>query len=139
MAFHSMHHRHSYLTQVFSWAGIVILLLGSTGCATVTPISQLQRRSPDTVIASDSPNPLGLPFWPRFHATVQLKGKVGRSVPLVEGSVYQLSDGTGEIWVVTRKKAPPVGSTVQINGKLRYQPFASGMPQQGAMFIEQGY
>lgn len=118
---------------------MVMLLIGSTGCATLTPISQLQRRSPDTVIAADSPNPLGLPFWPRFHATVQLKGKVGRSVPLVEGAVYQLSDGTGEIWVVTRKKAPPVGSTVQISGKLRYQPFASGMPKQGAMFIDQGY
>lgn len=139
MTSHSMSRRHSYLIQVSSWAGIVILLLGATGCATVTPVSQLQRRSPDTVIAADSPNPLNFPLWPRFNAMVQVKGKVGRSVPLVEGTVYQLNDGTGQIWVVTRQKAPPVGSTVQIKGKLRYQPFASGMPQQGAMFIEQGY
>jgi hypothetical protein len=33
--------------------------------------------------------------------TVRLRGTVGDRAPLLNGQVYQLQDGTGEIWVLT--------------------------------------
>jgi hypothetical protein len=130
-----LHYQQSSLFRTSGWLGILLLMGSLTACGTATPVAQLQRRSPESVIAANVSNPLNL--WSRLHSTVTVKGQVGRSVPLVQGSIYQLKDGTGQIWIVTRKQAPPVDSTVQIRGKLRYQPISPGSQQRGSLFIEQ--
>jgi uncharacterized protein YdeI (BOF family) len=69
---------------------------------------------------------------------VHLKGKVGKKVPLLGGAAYELKDSTGTIWVLlTGGSAPPPGTEIVIQGKLRYQTISINQQDQGTAYIEQ--
>jgi len=53
--------------------------------------------------------------------TVKIKGTVidTFSVPLVSQGAYQVSDGTGSIWVVTTRGVPAEGEKITIEGTVR--------------------
>ncbi|RZN34089.1 MAG: hypothetical protein EFT35_09730 [Methanophagales archaeon ANME-1-THS] len=53
--------------------------------------------------------------------TVKIKGTVidTFSVPLVTQGAYQVSDGTGSIWVVTTRGVPAEGEKIAVTGTAR--------------------
>lgn len=68
---------------------------------------------------------------------VNLKGKIVKKVPLMEGIAYELQDSTGSIWVVTNETKLKQGDEVTIRGKLRYQSIPVNGKDQGTVYIEQ--
>ncbi len=52
---------------------------------------------------------------------VSIKGNVVETagIPFVQKGIYQVSDGTGKIWVVSQKRRPARGEKVTVKGKLR--------------------
>ncbi|MGG6293581.1 hypothetical protein ACQ4M4_04070 [Leptolyngbya sp. AN02str] len=52
---------------------------------------------------------------------VQLQGQVGDRAPLMDGQVYELSDSTGGIWVISPNLDLQSGEMVKIRGRVRLQ------------------
>jgi hypothetical protein len=50
---------------------------------------------------------------------VTVGGEVVKSVSLLGRGAYQLDDGTGRLWVVTKKGAPRQGARVAVKGRVR--------------------
>jgi hypothetical protein len=50
---------------------------------------------------------------------VQLRGDVTRSVGILGNGAFELDDGTGRIWVVSRRGLPRKGAHVHAEGRLR--------------------
>ena len=53
------------------------------------------------------------------NRNVGLKGDVVESMSLLGHGVYKLDDGTGTIWVVSRRGVPRRGARVEAKGKIR--------------------
>ena len=50
---------------------------------------------------------------------VGLKGDVVESISLLGHGVYKLDDGTGTIWVISKRGVPRRGARVRVKGKIR--------------------
>jgi hypothetical protein len=50
---------------------------------------------------------------------VTLKGEVTRSASVLGKGGYELDDGTGRIWVVSRRGVPRKGARVESKGRVR--------------------
>lgn len=50
---------------------------------------------------------------------VTVGGDVVRSVSVLGRGAYQIDDGTGTVWVVTRRGAPRQGARVAVKGRVR--------------------
>ncbi|MCU0545201.1 MAG: DNA-binding protein [Oscillatoriaceae cyanobacterium Prado104] len=57
----------------------------------------------------------------QVDAEVYLKGKVGNRAPFVGNAAYQLQDGTGRIWVLTKQSLPQRGDEMLLKGNVRYK------------------
>lgn len=68
---------------------------------------------------------------------VYLTGQVGDRVPLVDAQIYQLSDRTGQIWVVTPDTTLQSGEQVTIRGTVRFQAMEVTNGQSGEVYIEE--
>lgn len=71
------------------------------------------------------------------EATVYLRGKAIRQVPLVDWRVYQLQDATGSIWVLTKNTNLRLGEQVLIKGKVRYQSIPIGGKDFGEVYVQE--
>lgn len=54
--------------------------------------------------------------------TVYLEGEVRQHVPLLESWLYELTDETAAIWVVSATPPPDIGLAVRVEGTVRYEP-----------------
>lgn len=70
-------------------------------------------------------------------ATVYLRGKAIRQVPLVDWQMYQLQDTTGSIWVLTKNTNLRRGEQVLIKGKVRYQGIPIGGKDFGEVYVQE--
>jgi hypothetical protein len=52
---------------------------------------------------------------------VYLRGKVENRAPFVGNAAYQLQDGTGSIWILTKQTLPQLGDEVLLKGEVRYK------------------
>jgi hypothetical protein len=50
---------------------------------------------------------------------VTIKGTVVKSVSVLGHGTYQIDDGTGTLWVVSKKGVPRKGAHVKVTGKIR--------------------
>lgn len=50
---------------------------------------------------------------------VTVGGEVVKSVSLLGRGAYQIDDGTGRLWVVTKRGAPRQGARVAVKGRVR--------------------
>jgi hypothetical protein len=50
---------------------------------------------------------------------VTVGGEVRKSVSLLGRGAYQIDDGTGTLWVVTKRGAPRQGARVAVRGRVR--------------------
>ncbi|HEY3121840.1 MAG TPA: hypothetical protein VGL15_14545 [Vicinamibacteria bacterium] len=79
----------------------VLALVALTGCATKT----INRLMAD----------------PQRYANrdVRLSGQVMKSVSLLGRGAYQIDDGTGTLWVISKTGVPRRGAHVKVKGKVR--------------------
>ncbi|MEG3858661.1 DNA-binding protein [Microcoleus sp. herbarium12] len=52
---------------------------------------------------------------------VYLRGKVENRAPFVGNAAYQLQDGTGKMWILTKQALPQLGDEVLLKGEVRYK------------------
>jgi hypothetical protein len=79
----------------------VSLALGLAGCAT---------KSINRIMAEPS----------RYNnRDVTIKGTVVKSASVLGHGTYQIDDGTGTLWVVSKKGVPRRGAHVKVTGKIR--------------------
>ena len=57
----------------------------------------------------------------QLDAEVYLRGKVENRAPFVGNAAYQLQDGTGSIWILTKQDLPKLGDEVLLKGGVRYK------------------
>jgi hypothetical protein len=82
-------------------AGAVLAVLALSGCATKT-INKLMA-DPQRYANHD----------------VRLAGQVVKSVSLLGRGAYQIDDGTGTLWVISKTGVPRRGAHVKVKGKVR--------------------
>ena len=68
---------------------------------------------------------------------VLLNGQVEQRLPLIEQGLYQLSDDTGSIWVVSPTSPPAVGETLKIRAIVRYEPIPMAGQDIGEYYLEE--
>ena len=71
------------------------------------------------------------------NATVYLRGKVVKQVPLLGWRVYQLQDSTGAIWVLTNQTTPQPKDEVLIRAQVLYQSIPLVGKEFGEVYVEQ--
>ncbi|MEO0869930.1 MAG: hypothetical protein AAFY17_16140 [Cyanobacteria bacterium J06642_11] len=73
----------------------------------------------------------------RVERSVTLTGSVTERLTIVNGWLYQVEDGTGQVWVSTQQPAPAIGNQVRIKGVLRYRPIEISGADLGDYYLEE--
>ncbi|MEM9808308.1 MAG: hypothetical protein AAF959_23840 [Cyanobacteria bacterium P01_D01_bin.56] len=58
----------------------------------------------------------------RVKHSVTLMGSVTQRLAILNGWLYEVNDGTGQVWISTQQAAPDIGNQVRIQGVVYYQP-----------------
>lgn len=105
-----------------SLAATTCLLLGCSGSTAGDPQSTTQGNIPEAIaqLARPTTDLQDLTTVP-LETVVQVEGKVQKHAPLLSQGLYQVADDTSTVWVVSNDGAPEVGSTLQIQGVVRYE------------------
>ncbi len=69
--------------------------------------------------------------------TVTISGTVAQRVPLLEGWLYEVSDDSGSLWVLSDKSAPAVGETATVDGVVRYEAIVVGEIDAGEVYLQE--
>lgn len=114
----------SYVVRISAIAllmgGLSSLAVGffSDSNVSVTQINELQNQRDD-------------------NATVYVKGKVVKEVPLLDLRAYHLQDSTGTILVITKDKFPPKSKEVLIKGKVEFKSIPLGGKDLGEVYLKE--
>lgn len=95
---------------------LTILLLGcgsSKGVSQETPAQITQLTGPTT--------PLDNLSQTSVNTTVDIVGKVKKHAPLLDSWLYQITDDTTEIWIMSTETPPEIGVSVRIRGVIQYE------------------
>ena len=71
------------------------------------------------------------------YPTVSLKGKVGKHIPFLESSAYEIEDSTGRIWVFTTKPIPKPQGEVWVEGKPQFMSIPIAGQELGEIYIQE--
>ncbi|MGD1930326.1 MAG: hypothetical protein ACFB12_15595 [Leptolyngbyaceae cyanobacterium] len=111
--------------QLKKWCGLSfgVLLLGcSQPTETSIPSETVGVHLPDRVSQLiGSTQPIETLSRDRVDQTLQIEGTVSQAAPLLEDTLYQLTDATGTVWVRSADTAPAINDTVRVTGVLQYQ------------------
>ncbi|MGD1941312.1 MAG: hypothetical protein ACFB0G_08355 [Leptolyngbyaceae cyanobacterium] len=111
--------------QLKKWSGLSLafLLLGcSQPSETSAPSEAIGVHLPDRVSQlMGSTQPIESLSRDRVDQTLQIEGTVLQAAPLLEDTLYQLTDATGTVWVRSAEAAPAVNDTVRVTGILQYE------------------
>lgn len=73
----------------------------------------------------------------RVERSLPLAGVVTQRIAILNGWLYQLDDGTGQVWVVSQEPAPAVGDQVDVDGVLRYEAIVINGADLGDYYLEE--
>lgn len=76
----------------------------------------------------------------QLDVEVYLQGKVENRAPFLGTSAYQLQDGTGRLWVLTKEAVPQTGDQLLIKGQVRYMSIPLkelGSQDLGEVYVEE--
>ncbi|MFB8791062.1 MAG: hypothetical protein U7123_19990 [Potamolinea sp.] len=106
---------------------ILLVSTGIVGCSILSPFG----------FGGDVTKIKEIPQTPNAAGTVYLQGKVTTRAPFLTGGAYQLQDGTGTIWVITKENVPNVGDQVSIKGQLRFQSLPVSGQELGEVSVQE--
>lgn len=71
------------------------------------------------------------------QTTVYIQGKIQKHAPLLNQQAYQITDATGQIWVVTNQNNFRVGQEVVLKGKVKYKSIPLASQEFGEVYLEE--
>ncbi len=114
--------------------GMVFLTL-FTGCQSP---SGIQVPSPVRLLPKSTVKIDAIRQPQSVERSVALAGSVTQRLALLDGWLYQLDDGTGNVWILTQQAAPPkVGQQVYVDGVLRYEAIPINGADVGDYYLEE--
>lgn len=111
-----------------------LLGFGLVSCGGLSPYTMNKI---DLIAGVNVVNIRDLTYKQNKEATVYLRGKVIRQIPLVDWRVYQLQDATGSIWVLTKNTNLRPTEQVLIKGKVRHQSIPIAGKDFGEVYLEE--
>ena len=109
--------------------GLIVL---STACQAPSSSTVPTLSLPKATVTIDS-----LRQPQQVERSVPLTGSVTQRLAILNGWLYQLDDGTGQVWVLTQQTAPAVGEQVYVNGILQYEPIVINGSDLGDYYLEE--
>ena len=73
----------------------------------------------------------------RVERSISLTGSIIQQLAIVNGWLYQIDDGTGQIWVLTRQVAPGAGNQIHVKGVLHYEAIVISGADLGDYYLEE--
>lgn len=73
----------------------------------------------------------------RVERSIPLTGSIIQQLAILNGWLYQIDDGTGQIWILTRQVAPGVGNQIHVKGVLRYEAIVINGADLGDYYLEE--
>ena len=84
------------------------------------PATDLQDLSPNSV-----------------NETVYVEGEVQQHAPLLDSWLYQIADSTAAIWVASSTPPPAIGSSVRVQGIVRYEEILIDSADIGEYYLQE--
>ena len=154
---------NTFLTRSFLLRTSALILVGGmfTACSSVLQSNLTIHASPENSSSPSLPvNPIraaqlnaaktpiatvlaqGVPNSSVTGAEVVFEGKITQVAPLLNGQVYELTDETGKIWVISPLVDLPIGEPVGdrsflVQGVFRYQSIPAGGKEWGEAYVEE--
>lgn len=73
----------------------------------------------------------------QVERSVSLTGSVTQRLAILDGWLYQIEDGTGQVWILTEDVAPAIGRNVDVEGVLRYEAIVINEADLGDYYLEE--
>ncbi|ESA37548.1 nucleic acid binding ob-fold trna helicase-type [Leptolyngbya sp. Heron Island J] len=73
----------------------------------------------------------------QVEQAVPITGSVTQRLAILNGWLYEIDDGTGQVWILTAEAAPVVGEQVYVNGLLRYETILINDVDLGDYYLEE--
>ncbi|MEM9265075.1 MAG: hypothetical protein AAGA46_06090 [Cyanobacteria bacterium P01_F01_bin.13] len=73
----------------------------------------------------------------QVERSVPLSGSVIQRLAILNGWLYQIDDGTGQVWILTQQAAPAIGRQVHVKGVLRYEAIVINGADLGDYYLEE--
>lgn len=73
----------------------------------------------------------------QVERSLPLAGSVTQRLAILNGWLYQLDDGTGQVWILSQQAAPSIGDHVYVNGILRYEAIVIHGADVGDYYLEE--
>lgn len=108
------------------WVGLM-LIAGLVGCSPPGEVAVTEESAglhmPSRIAQITRPTATIQELSPaQQNATLQIEGQVVGQAPLLEGSMYQLQDDSGTVWVLSDDAPPAASSSVRVVGTLQVEP-----------------
>lgn len=116
--------------------GLLLGCSGTPGASNQTATSPRPLTQALAQLAQSTTSLDGVPRLP-VNTTVQVEGQVRQHTPLLDNWLYQLSDATGDTWVLSSSPPPVIGSMVRLEGVVQYEPVVIGGTDQGEYYLQE--
>ena len=73
----------------------------------------------------------------KVEQALALNGAVIQRLAVLNGWLYQVDDGTGQVWVRSQQAAPALGEQIYVKGLLRYEPILINGVDLGDYYLEE--
>lgn len=119
--------------QVLRIGTVSLMMGGLFGCANLTKSRLSFLPKPNVPITTISDVQKSSPK----SSTVYLEGEVGKLVPFLDSSAYELKDSTGSIWVFTKQKVPQQKDQVLLKAKVQHKNISVGGKTLKEVYVEE--
>ncbi len=99
--------------------------------------SDSSPRLPTIRLANLAATDIGSLTADQAEDTVTISGTVSQRVPLLEGWLYQVSDDSGSLWVLSDRTSPEVGETATVEGVVRFEEIVVGEIDAGEVYLQE--
>ncbi len=118
------------------------LLLG--GCTspkstadTELPTASLPSAAPKLRLTKQATVPISSVAAGEGDKKVTISGTVAKRVAILGGWLYQVSDNSGSVWVLTTASNPTLGQVATVEGTIRYEAITVGEIDAGDVYLEE--
>lgn len=119
------------------------LLLGgcaspkSTADSELSTTTSLPSATPKLRLTKQATVPISSVAASEGDKKVTISGTVAKRVAILGGWLYQVSDNSGSVWVLTTASNPTVGQVATVEGTIRYEAIAVGEIDAGDVYLKE--